>query len=138
MSNWPILLCAFILGFITFIQRLSADRMDPIVMQIVVGLAFIVYIPLAVHMQGGLSNIKWSMFSIAITLIATFLVIFNNIIFYSFIRSGNNTGSTTMLLCLYPVVTLLFSVIFLHETLSLSKIIGIISMIIGTIFLSLG
>jgi uncharacterized membrane protein len=43
-----------------------------------------------------------------------------------------------MWLCLYPVITLTLSIIFLHETFTTLKVIGIIAMIAGTICLSLG
>jgi drug/metabolite transporter (DMT)-like permease len=112
--------------------------MSPIVMQIVVGLGFLLYIPIAIHLSGGWLNIKWSAYSIILTLIATALAICCNIIFYTCLRGSNHTGATTMLMCLYPVVTLTLSALFLHETFTILKMIGIVAMIIGTICLSLG
>jgi drug/metabolite transporter (DMT)-like permease len=112
--------------------------MAPIVMQIVVGLGFLLYMPLAIHMSGGWHQIKWSATSVALTLTATTLSILGNIIFYTHLRGSNHTGAMTMLLCLYPVVTLTLSVIFLHETFTALKVIGILAMIVGTVCLSLG
>lgn len=107
-------------------------------MQVIVGLGFVLYIPFAIHLSGGFHNIKWSGYSIGLTLIATFLSICGNIILYTCLRGSNHTGSMTMLLCLYPVITLLLSIVFLHETFTLFKVIGILAMVIGTICLSLG
>jgi drug/metabolite transporter (DMT)-like permease len=137
-SNFGLLLCVLILGTTTFMQRLSADRMAPIVMQIVVGLGFLLYMPIAIHMSGGWHQIKWSGASIALTLTATAMSILGNVIFYTHLRGSNNTGAMTMLLCLYPVVTLALSALFLHETFTLFKVLGVVAMIIGTICLSLG
>lgn len=137
-GNLSLLLCVLLWGTTTFLQRLSADRMSPIVMQIIVALGFALYVPLAFKMEGGFNNIKWSGISIIITLIATFLSILGNIIFYTVIRGSNHTGAQSMWLCLYPVITLVLSVIFLHETFTTLKVIGIIAMIAGTICLSLG
>jgi uncharacterized membrane protein len=136
-SNW-LLLCVLLWGTTTFLQRLSADRMDPIVMQIIVGLGFVLYMPLAIHLSGGWHAIKWSSYSIVLTLIATFLSICGNIILYTCLRGSQHTGSMTMLLCLYPVITLLLSICFLHETFTILKVIGILAMIAGTVCLSLG
>lgn len=138
MSNLPLLWCVLLWGTTTFLQRLSADRMSPIAMQIIVALGFAMYVPFAIHMEGGWHAIKWSGYSIAITLVATILSIIGNVIFYTCLKGSNNTGSMGMFICLYPVITLILSVVFLHETFSIMKVIGILAMIVGTIFLSIG
>jgi drug/metabolite transporter (DMT)-like permease len=136
-SNLWLLLCVFLWGTTTFLQRLSADHMNPIVMQIVVALGFLLYVPFGIWHVGGWSNIKWSGLSICLTLVATIMSIVGNIVFYNVLRTSNSTGAMSMLLCLYPVWTLILSATFLHETFSVNKIVGIIAMIVGTVFLSL-
>jgi len=133
-----LLLCVLLWGTTTFLQRLSADHMSPIVIQTVVALGFVIFVPIAFHMEGGFSNIRWSPLSIGLSLTATALSICGNVVFYSVLKGSNHTGSMAMFLCLYPIWTLVLSVIFLHEAFTVSKIIGIVAMIIGTIFLSLG
>lgn len=137
-SNIGLLLCVLIWGTTTFMQRLSADKMSPVVMQIIVGLGFLLYMPIAIHLSGGWHAIKWSTYSIVLTLTATAMAICGNIIFYSTLRSSNNTGAMTMLLCMYPLVTLALSATFLHETFTFLKVVGVIAMIVGSVCLSLG
>jgi drug/metabolite transporter (DMT)-like permease len=137
-SNLLLLLCVLLWGTTTFLQRLSADHMNPVVMQMIVALGFALFVPFGIWQQGGWSNIKWSALSIGITLIATFMSLTGNILFYTVLKGSNHTGAQSLFLCLYPVVTLILSVLFLHETFTLFKIVGIIAMIVGTVFLSLG
>jgi drug/metabolite transporter (DMT)-like permease len=139
MSNTLLLLlCCLLWGTTTFLQRLSADHMNTVVMQMIVALGFALFVPFGIMQQGGWSNIKWSPLSIGLTLGATFLSLTGNIIFYTVLKGSQHTGAQSLFLCLYPVVTLVLSVLFLHETFSVYKVIGIVAMIAGTIFLSLG
>lgn len=137
-SNLLLMFCALLWGTATFLQRLSADHMNPIIMQVIIALGFVLFAPIAIHMGGGWHNIKWSGLSICLTLAATVLSIIGNITCYTVLRGSNNTGSLAMLICLYPVWTLVLSVLFLHEAFTMPKIIGIIAMVLGTIFLSWG
>lgn len=136
-DNLLLLACVFLWGTTTFLQRLSADHMNPVVMQIIVALGFALYVPFGIHQAGGWSNIKWSPISIALTLIATFMSLIGNILFYTALKGSSHTGAQTMFVSLYPVWTLVLSVVFLHETFTTNKIIGIIAMLIGMVFLGL-
>lgn len=137
-STLVLLLCCLLWGTTTFLQRLSADHMNPVIMQVVVALGFAIFVPFGIWYQGGWSNIKWSSLSIGLTLAATFLSLTGNILFYTVLKGSHNTGAQSLFLCLYPVITLILSVLFLHETFSVFKVIGIAAMIAGTVFLSLG
>ena len=136
-DNLLLLLCVFLWGTTTFLQRLSADHMDPVVMNIIVALGFALYVPFGIWYSGGWSKIHWSPLSIGLTLTATVLSLLGNIFFYTVLKGSNHTGAQSMFICLYPVWTLILSALFLHETFSTNKVIGIIAMIVGTIFLSL-
>jgi drug/metabolite transporter (DMT)-like permease len=128
--------CALIWGITTFMQKLSADKMSPVLMQIIIGAAFLIFIPFAIKVEGGLGNLKWNAISIALSFIAAFLSITANIIMYSALSNNKNTGSSVMLIALYPVVTLLLSAIFLQEQFSPGKIVGVLAMIGGALLLS--
>jgi drug/metabolite transporter (DMT)-like permease len=136
MSNILIFLCIIVWGCSTFLNRLSVERMSPVIMQMVTGVVFIFCIPLFIKMSGGFHNIKWSATSIALTTCATLLSIAANILLYTSLKGSQTTGASTMLISLYPVVTLLLSAIFLSEQFTTLKILGVIAMIGGAVMLS--
>lgn len=131
-----LLLCALIWGTTTFLNKLSADKMSPILAQIIIGIAFISFTPLAIKMEGGLSNCRWNTTSVILTFIAACMSIGANILMYSSLSNNKHTGSSTMLISLYPAVTLILSAIFLHEQFSIGKILGVLAMIGGACLLT--
>lgn len=135
-NNVLLILCACIWGLTTFMQKLASDKMSPLLMQVVVGTAFIFLIPFFIRVEGGLGHLKWNATSIIITFVAAIFSITANIMMYTALSNNKNTGSSMMLVSLYPVVTLLLSAIFLHEQFSTGKIIGILTMIVGAFLLT--
>jgi|SRR5579885_724989 len=131
-----LLLCALIWGTTTFMQKLSADKMSPMLMQVIIGIAFAIFTPIAIKMEGGFSNLKWNVTSVVLSFIAAFLSIGANILMYSALSNNKNTGSSTMMISLYPVVTLILSAIFLQEQFSIGKILGVLVMIGGALLLN--
>jgi drug/metabolite transporter (DMT)-like permease len=117
-------------------QKLASDKMSPLLMQVVVGTTFIFLIPFFIRVEGGLGHLKWNATSIIITFVAAIFSITANIMMYTALSNNKNTGSSMMLVSLYPVVTLLLSAIFLHEQFSTGKIIGILTMIVGAFLLT--
>lgn len=139
MDHIVIILCILLWGIGTFLNRLSVEHLPPYLMQVIVGLVFLVYMPFAFRLQ-GVSNpltYNWSYYSVALTVVATAFSIGANILLYMSLKGSQNTGSSTMFISLYPVVTLLLSYMFLHEQLTLTKILGVAAMIGGAILLSL-
>lgn len=129
-----IILCILLWGGATFLNRIAVDNMSPFLMQMVVGFSYILYIPVALKMAGA--NTKWTGGSVVLTVLATICSIAANVLLYTTLKGSNHTGQTTMLISLYPVVTLILSVIFLHEILTPWKIVGIFAMIVGAVILT--
>lgn len=134
--NALIVICIFIWGITTFMQKLSADKMSPALMQIIIGIVFVLGIPIFIKLGGGWGNLKWNATSIAISAVATVLAICANIMMYTALSNNKNTGSTAMLIALYPAVTLILSAIFLHEQFTWGKIAGVLAMISGACLLT--
>ncbi len=137
MSALLLFLCVVLWGISTFLNRLSVEHLPPLMMQVVVGLVFVVYMPLAFKLE-GVSNpltYKWSTHSVMLTVIATVISIAANVFLYMYLKGNPSTGSSTMILSLYPVVTLILSYFFLHEQFTGTKIAGVFAMIIGSILL---
>jgi uncharacterized membrane protein len=126
-------------GLSTFLNRLSVERIPAVLLQAIVGITYIMFIPIALKLC-NVSNpftYKWSFYSVCLTCLATICSILANIMLYMTLKGSNTTGASTMLISLYPVVTLILSVIFLHEQFTLPKTIGVVLMIIGAIFLGI-
>jgi drug/metabolite transporter (DMT)-like permease len=117
-------------------QKLSADKMSPMLMQIIIGIAFFIATPFIIRLQGGIGNLKWNAVSVALTFGAAFLSITANIIMYTALSNNKHTGASAMLISLYPAVTLILSAIFLHEQFSFGKIVGFLVMVGGACLLT--
>ena len=138
MSNLYIFLCIIFWGISTFLNRLAVEKMPAPVMQAIVGFIYLFYIPIALKLSNiNPFNYNWSISSVCLTAIATCISIVANILLYSSLKGNAHTGASTMLIALYPVVTLILSAIFLHEHFSNIKIAGVVAMIVGTILLSI-
>jgi len=110
--------------------------MSPVLMQIIIGVAFFIFVPLAIIHQGGISNLKWNTTSVILSFVAAFLSILANILMYTALSNNKHTGSSAMLISLYPAVTLILSAIFLHEQFSWAKVAGVFAMVGGACLLT--
>lgn len=132
-NNILICLCVLLWGVSSFLNRLSVERMPPLLMQVIVGSVFFFYIPVALRLTGVNNplNYKWSLYSVVLTVFATLCSITANILLYTSIKGSDHGGSSTMMVALYPIVTLILSVFILHESFSIMKIIGVVVMLVG-------
>jgi drug/metabolite transporter (DMT)-like permease len=133
MSNLLIFLCILLWGVSSFLNRLSVERMPPLLMQVIVGSVFFFYIPVALKLTGVNNPLhyKWSAYSVILTVIATLCSISANVLLYTSIKGSNSSGSSTMMVSLYPIVTFILSIFILHEQFSIMKIIGVVVMLAG-------
>ena len=135
MNNILILLCVLLWGISAFLNRLSVEKMPPLLMQVIVGSVFLFYIPVALKLTGeGFHNplhYKWSPYSIIMTVIATCCSIAANVLLYTSLKGDNQSGTTSMMISLYPVVTLILSVFILHQQLNIWKFVGVAVMLVG-------
>lgn len=138
MSNLLIFLCVVLWGVSSFLNRLSVERMPPLLMQVIVGSVFFFYIPVALRLTGVNNplNYKWSAYSVVLTAIATLCSISANVLLYTSLKGNNHAGSSTMMVSLYPIVTLILSIFILHENFSIMKILGVIVMLTGAYMLT--
>lgn len=134
-SSLVIALCALLWGISTFLNRIVAKTTSPFFMQVVVGIIYFLYIPIALKMV-GFNNLKNNLNNIWLVVVATVISISANVLLYAGLKN-NSSSSNIMLISLYPAVSVILSAIFLNENLSLIKIIGIIVMVIGAIMLNI-
>lgn len=138
MNNLLIVLCVILWGVSSFLNRLSVERMPPLLMQVIVGSVFFFYIPVALRLTGVNNPLhyKWSAYSVVLTAIATLCSIAANVLLYTSLKGNNHAGSSTMMVSLYPIVTFILSIFILHEHFSVMKIIGVVVMMVGAYLLS--
>ena len=132
-SNLLIFICILLWGVSSFLNRLSVERMPPLLMQVIVGSVFLFYIPVALRLTGVNNPLhyKWSVYSVVLTSIATLCSIGANVLLYTSLKGTGNSGSSTMMVSLYPIVTFILSIFILHESFSMMKIVGVIVMLTG-------
>jgi drug/metabolite transporter (DMT)-like permease len=132
-NNLLIFLCILLWGVSSFLNRLSVERMPPLLMQVIVGSVFFFYIPVALRLTGVNNplNYKWSAYSVTLTVIATLCSITANVLLFTSLKGSEHAGSSTMLVALYPIVTFILSIFILHEQFSIMKIIGVVIMLAG-------
>lgn len=139
MNNILILLCVLLWGISAFLNRLSVERMPPLLMQVIVGSVFLFYIPVALKLTGeGFHNplhYKWSTYSIVMTALATCCSIAANVLLYTSLKGDNQSGTSTMMISLYPVVTMILSIFILHQHFNVWKLVGVATMMLGTYLL---
>jgi drug/metabolite transporter (DMT)-like permease len=132
-----IFICVLLWGTCNFLNKLAVETMPPMILQALIGIGYSISVPLFFAAQGvNPLTYKLSYLSIAIVFIATVFSIGGNVLLYAGLKGNEHTGSSAMLISLYPVITLILSYVFLHEQFSTMKIIGVLSIIGGTIFLS--
>jgi drug/metabolite transporter (DMT)-like permease len=138
MGSLVIFLCVILWGISTFLNRLSVETASPLVLQIIVGFGYVLYLPIALKISGVGNPLeyRWSTHSLILTACATVCSILANVMLYGYLKGSNQTGAHTMLLSLYPVVTLLLSAVFLHEHFNITRVLGVMTMIVGAILLS--
>lgn len=138
MDHVALLLCVVLWGVSTFLNRISVEQLPPFMMQVIVGLVFVLYMPLAFKLQGTTPfEFKWTLQSVLLTTIATVISIVANILLYMSLKGSNHTGASTMMVSMYPIVTLILSASFLNEQFTATKIAGICAMVFGAILLCL-
>jgi drug/metabolite transporter (DMT)-like permease len=136
MSNLLVVLCIILWGTSTFLNRLSVERISPILMQSIVGAAYVFFIPFAFKIAGiNPFTYKWSYYSVGLTTLATILSITAHIIMYMHLKGSITTGASVMLISLYPIVTLILSYVLLDEHFTALKVAGIMFMVAGAIML---
>lgn len=133
MNNILILLCILLWGISAFLNRLSVERMPPLLMQVIVGSVFFFYIPVALRLTGVNNPLhyKWSAYSITLTAVATLCSITANVLLYTSLKGDNQSGLSTMMISLYPVVTLILSIFILHQHFNPWQLVGVVLMLSG-------
>jgi len=118
-----------------FLNKLAVQRMHPLQMFIVGCCVNLLLLPIyAFTLKTSNANQPWHIGSITLCALAGLASTVGTIAYIYGIRTGD-LGTTAVLSCAYPVLTVLLAALFLGETLTMSKIIGIVLVMVGVIVL---
>ena len=138
MGRYYLLICILGWGLSVFLNRLALERMHPVYIQACASITGICLLPFyfvfinSVNKCGNYSNV-----GVFYAVCAFLLSVLASISLHSYLRGGNDLGSSIALTSTYPVITIFLSYIFLGETFSNSKIFGILMIIFGSVLVNI-
>jgi len=122
-------------GIGSFLMKYATGQLHPIVISAISLSLYMVLLPLLWAFMKFDHTINTT--GIVYALLASLFMCIGSLGFSYALRSGGPVGQVTILSTLYPALTLLLSMIFLGETLSVKKGIGVVLAVISFIFLGL-
>ena len=133
MSKQLTLLLSSILlfGVSSFFRKLAVDRIHPYQLQIVAGAVYAVEVPVWIYLinKNGITGwdikgIIWGALCLVFGIIA---VVIQGVL----LKSSDDPGTIVMLVSMSPAVTMLLTVLFLDEQLTLNKLVASALMLAG-------
>ena len=120
-------------GIASICYKLANNSLPPIMVSAISTCVYIILLPITfyfvkVDTRLNSSGIFWSVVAALCTCAASLGY------FYA-LKNGGEAGRTTILVALYPGITLLLSMMFLHEHLSIRQGIGIVLALISFFFI---
>jgi transporter family protein len=131
-----ILISVIAYGIWAIFQKLAVIRLHPIHIQIVGCCVAITLLPIYLTLSYykipqqtiSTSGIIFAVLASVCSIIATLAFLFA-------IKSGNDVGTTSVLVSASPVITIALAIIFLGEKLTFSKLIGVALIMFGVVIL---
>lgn len=121
-------------GVGSFFSKLSNTAMHPLMVASVSLLTYMIVLPLALIFSKFDHSI--SIQGIVVTVVGSLCMCAGTLGFAFALRNGAPVGQATILSSLNPLITLVLSIIFLHEGMTVKKGVGILFAIISFIILS--
>ena len=119
-----IILTVLLFGVSVFFRKLAVDKIHPYQLQIVAGLVYAVEIPIWLYLlhRNQISGYHNAGVIYGVICIVTYVL--GAVLFGYLLRSSNQTGLVSILISLNPFVTLLLSILFLQEELTIKNVIA--------------
>jgi uncharacterized membrane protein len=138
VKTLPIIVVSIVLfGISVFFRKLSVDRISPYQLQVISGFVYASMAPMWYYMcrKNGISGYDTTgvVFAIVCILTGTFAAV----LFGFALKQSDNPGVISALISLNPVITMALSVFFLHESLSLTKMLAFILAVVSAILVNL-
>lgn len=137
MNNKYVLIAITMLGWglWSFLSKLSLQRLHPIQVFMIGACISILLLPVYIYaLRSSVAYSPISFGSIAIVILASLASTAGTIAYVYGIRSGE-LGTVAVISCAYPVIPFVLAVLFLGESLTFSKTIGVGLVLAGVIVL---
>jgi transporter family protein len=134
-TEYYILITVFGWGIGSFIYKIANTNAHPIMVSTISMGLYIVLLPLIWIFVKFDHTVNIS--GIAYALLGALCMCIATLSFSYALHSGGDAGKITIMSAIYPALTLILSMIFLHETLSIKKWIGIVLALVSFVMMSL-
>lgn len=131
-SRYLFALAVVCYGLASFFHRIAATKISAYHIQLLATVINVATLPIFILFSSN--NIKFNFNGAAISLFASCLAAVGTIFFLNGITRTNSSG-LGMVISLYPTISLILSVIFLHEQITIQKAIASCLMIAGAIIM---
>ena len=133
-----IIITIILFGVSVFFRKLTVDRMHPYQLQVLAAIVYSICAPIWIYFLHK-ENIQWN-YNItdwALAFICLVTSVVGAILFGSLLKTSNNTGGLTILISIHPIITFMFSMIFLGEQLNTQKIVACVFALLGLVLFNL-
>lgn len=136
MGNYSLILLAILgWGLWGFFNRCAAAHLAPPQISLMVASTSLITIPIYWRLlQVSTAGFQWNWIGILFAVLSG-LVAAGASLSYTFALNGKNIASVVGLTSAYPVITLMMSMFFLNEKITLLQGFGFILILIGVVFL---
>lgn len=127
-----IALTIFFSGVSVFFRKLAVDKIHPYQIQIIAGLLYGTLIPVWMFLMSKSSvNFNFNFLGNFYGVLCLGFYVLSAVILGILLKSSNSTGTLSVLVSINPLITLLFSVMFLGEEFTVKKFIGCVVVVLG-------
>jgi transporter family protein len=132
---WFILLAIIGWGIGSYLSKISNAEMHPLVVSSVSMVVYLIVLPLALMIVKP--NLTLTSLGVWVSILGAIFMCVGSLGFAYALRNGGAVGRTTILIGLYPALTLALSMVFMKETIGVKQGIGIGLALISFILLNL-
>lgn len=119
-------------GVGSLFYKIANDNMHPVMVSILVTVFYIILAPLEYVVFKPSTNMNAT--GVSFALMGAALMGIGSLTYFFALQRGGEVGGTTALTSVYPALTMLLSVLFLKEELTVKKVIGV-AMAFGAVYI---
>ena len=135
MISKSIYICIVCWSLCSIFNKLALERLHPLSVQIISCCVGFITAPIYFYfLRTNNPNAKWDAKGIVYILIVNTLSILSSLIFLNLLKKYP-AGSITVYVSSYPALTVLISVLFFNEQITIQKFFGIIIVLFGLVLL---
>lgn len=138
MKTLPIIVFSIVLfGISVFFRKLTVDRISPYQLQVISGFVYAAVAPIWYYICRKNGIIGYDNTGIMYAIICILTGTLAAVCFGFALKQSDNPGVISALISLNPVITMGLSVLFLHESLSVTKVLAFILAVVSAVLVNL-